>query len=139
MTGIYDRPDLWIYNSSKLRLIISLIMKNNEWKICLKCNCKNASLEKISFHCGQCKKKKEEKSSNSMMHLSTISLIRALLENLLIRICIRLMLKKICIFLWFAFQLQGLSSSCGTAVVSCALELLCTLERNPFWRSTFIL
>ena len=28
----------------------------------------------------------EEKSSNSMMHLSTISLIRALLENLLIRI-----------------------------------------------------
>ena len=46
--------------------------------------------------------------------------------------------KKICIFLWFVFQLQGLSSSCGTAVVSCALELLCTLCWNPFWRSIFI-
>ena len=131
MTGIYDRPDLRIYNSAKSRLI----MKNNKCKIFWKCNCKNASLKKISSHCGQCKKKKEEKSSNSMMHLSTISLIRALLENLLIRICIRLMLKKICIFLWFAFQLQGLSSSCGTAVVSCALELLSTLERNLFRRS----
>ena len=134
MTGIYDRPDLWIYNSSKLQLIISLIMKNNEWKICLKCNCKNASLEKISFHCGQCKKKKEEKSSNSMMHLSTISLIRALLENLLIRICIRLMLKKSAYFCDLLFNCKSylVAVELRYYVVSCALELLCTLERNPF-------
>ena len=49
----------------------------------------------------------EEKSSNSMMHLSTISLIRALLENLLIRICIRLMLKKSAYFCDLLFNCKG--------------------------------
>ena len=72
-----------------------------------KCNCKNAYLEKISSHCGQCKKKKEEKSSNSMMHLSTISLIRALLENLQPLGYIRWMLKKSAYFCDLVFNCKG--------------------------------
>ena len=86
------------------------IMKNNGWKISWKSSCikKEYFFRKNFIPLWSMQgEKEEEKSSNSMMHLSTISLIRALLENLPPLGYIRLMLKKSAYFCDLLFNCKG--------------------------------